>query len=124
LYLRDQASPVAATLLRHNLVSWVHDAGVLPDIAQDIVLSAYEAMANTVRHAYPDNTVGPLELRAEIHGNVLSVTVTDHGRWRPPGPHVHSPCHGLPMIHALCQRVIWVRGPNGTTVHMTWYQIG
>ena len=48
------------------------------DELNDIRTAVSEAVTNCVVHAYP-NRVGEVILRAEIEGNSLKVSITDHG---------------------------------------------
>ena len=79
-------------------------------------LACYEAMANTVTHAYPTGTIGPLELHARLVPGWVVVTVADHGRW-PDAPPESG--HGLHLIQQLSDAEV-VRGDYGTTVRMSW----
>lgn len=119
LHRRRPASPLGAARLRRELSEWVRDMGVPSHTADDIVQSTYEAMANTVLHAYPPDTLGTLELLAEEAPGTITVTVTDRGTWREPEPG-RAGGRGLTLIRALCHRIALVRGPHGTTVRMSW----
>ena len=50
------------TNLRRELSDWLQAVGVSTNIAYDLALSCYEAMANVVVHAYPTDTTGFLGL--------------------------------------------------------------
>jgi serine/threonine-protein kinase RsbW len=117
LHHQGPASPEVATRLRRQLVEWARHEGLPADTTYDIGLACYEAMANTVTHAYPRGTVGPLELHARLVPGWVVVTVTDHGRWPDPG---HGPGFGLELIQRLSDDAEVVRGDYGTTVRMSW----
>ncbi len=71
----------------------------------DIRLAVTEACTNVVLHAYREGEEGPLEIRADIEADRLSVIVRDHG----PGitPRADSPGLGLglPLIASLAEAV-------------------
>jgi len=110
------ASPELATRLRRQLVAWAAGEGVDPDIIYDIGLASYEAMANSVTHAYPNGTVGPLELHARLDGSSVFVMVRDHGCWNDDG----MPGRGLALINELPEDCEVDRGRYGTTIWMSW----
>lgn len=118
---RGRASAELATVLRRELMRWVRAAHVPADMVRDIGLAAYEAMANTVLHAYPRGTLGVLELQVRLSRRSLIVTVADRGRWQAPPP-VVSPGHGhgLPLIRELPDHTEIHTGEHGTAVSMTW----
>lgn len=113
------ASPQLAARLRRQLMEWARNEGLPADTTYDIGLASYEAMANTVVHAYPAGTVGPLELHARLDIGVVVVTVTDRGQW--PGDErlpIH-PGRGLDLIRRLSDAEV-LHGDYGTTVRMSW----
>ncbi|HEV7652669.1 MAG TPA: ATP-binding protein [Actinophytocola sp.] len=126
LHHRGAATAALATRLRRELHDWAAFAGIPADTVDDLTLSSYEAMANTVRHAYPAGTTGFLELHANLEREDVVVTVADNGRWAPT-PDERDPvsdgsydCHGLRLIHDLAAHSEVVRDERGTTVLMTW----
>jgi anti-sigma regulatory factor (Ser/Thr protein kinase) len=106
--------------VRHQLEHWAANAGLRASTVADLVLAAYEALANAAEHAYPSRD-GPVDLVAArtTDGRVL-VIVSDYGRWRPPPADPGFRGRGLQMITALTRRVQVQPGPHGTTVHMEW----
>ena len=113
-------TPGALVNVRHNLERWASNTGLAAPALADLVLSAYEALANAAEHAYPSGH-GPVDLVAarSTDGRVL-VTVRDHGQWREPPLDPGFRGRGLLMIKALTPRVEVLPGPQGTTVHMEW----
>lgn len=86
-------------------------------------MASDEAAANIVEHAYTAERTGPLELDAicRLRRGIVTVTVTDHGQWRPPTADPRSTRgRDLPMIRALADTVWVTTSPTGTTVRMTW----
>jgi serine/threonine-protein kinase RsbW len=115
LHHHGPASPQVAARLRRQLIRWARQEGIPADTTDDIGLASYEAMANTVEHAYPNGTVGPLEVRARLVSGAVEVTVADHGRWDGSGTG-----RGLELINKLPERTEVRRSRYGTTVRMSW----
>jgi serine/threonine-protein kinase RsbW len=84
------------------------------------VPSAYEALANSVEHVYRGELGGMVELDASREGHVVTVIVTDHGRWHPPPADPGFRDRGLFLINNLGAAVHIARTEHGTTVTMTW----
>ncbi len=122
LRLRERvpALPDCATMLRQNLGAWLRELGVVADLVDAVVLATYEAMVNVVTHAYQGKP-GVLDLMAEVANDVLTVTVTDYGRWQSPAEEP-SPegGRGLTLIRGLADEASIVSTEHGTTVRMTW----
>lgn len=122
LHHHGPASPELAARLRRQLIEWARNEGIPADTTYDIGLACYEAMANTVTHAYPNGTVGPLELHARLDPGALVVTVADRGRWGEDenSTERHHGGRGLELIHKLTEDAEVLRGEYGTTVRMSW----
>jgi len=108
--------------LRRVLAAWANRIGLSDEDSEALVLASYEAMANTVEHAYHDQTQGLLDLRGEVdddQGRVV-VTVTDYGQWRPPQPSGGLRGRGLPLIQGLTSTSTITPTTAGTTVTMFW----
>lgn len=121
LHCRWPASPRDITALRCELVQWAQDLDLPGHLAHAIGLTAYEALTNSVTHAYADGTAGPVELHAGRDHDLIAVTIIDRGRWKPPPPgRTMSDGRGLKLIRALAGHVEIAAGEEGTTVSMTW----
>lgn len=123
LHFRVPAVPGRLAGLRHALAEWATRAGLDEEDTEALVLASYEAMANTVEHAYRDQTQGGLlDLRARIDGrqNRIVVTVTDYGRWKPPQPSGGLRGRGLSLIQGLTSTATITPTTGGTTVTMFW----
>lgn len=108
--------------LRHALAQWASRIGLTDEDAEALVLASYEAMANSVEHAYRDQTQGLLDLRGEVDGEQdrVVITVTDYGRWQPPRPSGGLRGRGLPLIQGLTATSTITPTSGGTTVTMFW----
>lgn len=123
LYRWAFASADQATTLRRALDHWARALSLRDSMTNEVVLAAYEAMANVVEHAYKDHDEpGPLVLHAKLD-NALTITVIDHGRWRTPtqDPPQQSSGLGLPLMRNLAAHTMITPTDQGTTVQMTWY---
>jgi len=122
--LRARVPAIAERIhqLRRALADWAARMGFTAEAVTDLVLAAYEAMANVVEHAYRDHLGGLLDLRAQVDAarRTVVVTVTDYGRWRPPaqGPTIRG--RGLPLIRGLTKHTEINSSQRGTTVAMTY----
>lgn len=125
--LRLRAPAVADRLhqLRRALADWACRLGLAADTISDLVLGAYEAMANVVEHAYHDRAGGLIDLYAHADSarRTVTVTVTDYGRWRPPPAGPTRRGRGLPLIHGLTKNAKISASPHGTTVAMTYQMV-
>lgn len=108
--------------LRHALNGWARSVGLNAEQVEALTLAAYEALANTVTHAYPERD-GTFDLNAVYlaRSNAVEVTVSDHGRWCPP-PADPGPLggRGLPLIHQLAENMRVEPTAQGTVVSMRW----
>ncbi|QUH02443.1 ATP-binding protein [Saccharopolyspora erythraea] len=116
------AEPRQLSRLRHRLVQWAARTALGTDQSEALVLATYEALANTAAHAYPDGT-GVVDLHASYHpaSGSVEVTVTDHGRWRPPPADRDGlGGRGLVLIRNMTDHTDVEFGPAGTRVTMRW----
>jgi anti-sigma regulatory factor (Ser/Thr protein kinase) len=80
----------------------------------------YEAMANVVDHAY-DRPGGVFDLHASSGDDVVTVSVTDHGRWKPPTDGARTGRgRGMLIIERASQQFELSRHALGTTLAMHW----
>lgn len=105
---------------RRLLNDWATAQGLDDDTVHAIVLSGYEALANTVEHAYREDGHGLVELHAQRTDGVVTVVVCDHGRWRAPSTEPNPRGRGLILIRGLGTHADVRHSPDGTTVSMTW----
>jgi anti-sigma regulatory factor (Ser/Thr protein kinase) len=106
--------------VREALSRWLGSLGLGPDQQEDVVLAAYEAMANSAEHAYRDGPPGPIDVHAEALPERLTVTITDYGTWRPPTATNGLRGRGLLLVDSLADHSAQVHREDGTTLTMTW----
>ena len=109
---------------RRQLVAWAGRSGLNDEQVDDLGLAAYEAMANVVDHAY-DGPGGLFDLYACRRDDMVTVSVTDHGRWKPPTGGAQSwRGRGLQIIERVSQEFELCQHPRGTTLAMRWALAG
>lgn len=122
--VREVAAVAAqAAIVRDAVADWARECGLPDELTADLVLASYEAMANVVEHAYPDDEHGTMTIIASREPDVVEVTVTDTGHWQEADSRPHGG-HGLRMIRALAPDTSIATSPTGTTVRMTWPSMG
>jgi GAF domain-containing protein/anti-sigma regulatory factor (Ser/Thr protein kinase) len=99
--------------VRMVLRRWLRSRGASEDEAYDILVASQEACANAVEHAYGPG-MRSFELDARCDAGLVTVTVRDHGHWRPPRGTNRG--RGLPMMEALMERVEVTHTDEGTVV--------
>ena len=116
---RAPATAAEATLLRAAFGRWIRGRVGDPDLADDLILAVYEALANVVDHAYPPDQPGPMTLHAHHTGDAITITIRDRGRWCTEGsPPEHHRGRGLALIRGLVARVDVEHHLAGTSVHL------
>lgn len=121
-YTSVPATPDRLPALRSALISWAERAGVPHGRVEGLALAVYEAMANVIEHAYPDDS-GTFDLLASHlpEQGHLEVVVVDRGQWKPPSDDP-GPLHGrgIPLMHDLAQQAAVHTGPAGTRAVLRW----
>lgn len=107
-----------ATALRRTFRRWVA-ALVGDDVADDLTLAVYEALANAAEHAFTaQREPGCMRLHATVANGQITVTITDNGTWRPPTVPTGRRGRGLPLMHKLTNAARVQPNRRGTTVHL------
>lgn len=122
LHIRVPAVANRLAGLRRTLAAWAERVGLAPADREALTLASYEAMANSVEHAYAGELDGVLDLRAKCdpdQGRAI-VTVTDYGQWRPPPEDPGPRGRGLALIRGLTAAAAITPSSTGTTVSMSW----
>lgn len=114
----------APTLIRGRLRGWLSRLNWPTEESQDLLLAVSEAVSNAAEHAYRPGEPGPIEVvvtpSAPTDGSrTLTVTVTDHGRWRPPPVHHEGRRRGIPLMRLMTQLLRIDGGVSGTRVTMS-----
>jgi serine/threonine-protein kinase RsbW len=133
LDLAAEAGPPRVGAFRRALRRWLGDALVahraaagqpadltddLADLADDLVLATSEALENVVDHAFAGTPLaGTMTLRADVVDDVVTIVVTDDGRWRSPRSGPTSRGRGLTLMESLTDVEV-DHGARGTTVTM------
>ncbi len=112
------ATPDRLRDIRGQLSEWLDAAGASDDLAADIVLAGNEAATNSVEHAYRDVDPGTMEVEARVHRGEIEIRVIDFGTWKQPPANPGFRGRGIPLMHAVSQRVDLEHSDRGTTVEL------
>lgn len=102
--------------IRRQLIAWLAPIGLSDATAADIVLVVNEAATNCVEHAYRGAETGRIRIEADVEGRRLEVRIADFGNWRAASSEPNTRGRGLPIMHAVSQRVEFDSSSHGTTV--------
>jgi hypothetical protein len=106
-------------MLRRELRRWL-DADVAEHVAGDIILTAYEAIAEIVTLADPLDA-GLIRMRAHLDDDQVRVVISYTGSWEfSPDPDQSQRC--LTLIRALTAHASFHREKHTITVHLTTYR--
>jgi anti-anti-sigma factor len=116
LQLELPAVPSALPGVRRRLGAWLDELGMGEQDRVGVMVAVGEAAANAAEHAYRGTEPGPMRVSAAVDPDgVLTVTVRDEGRWRPPDRDPGSRGRGLLIMRQLVDGVI-LQEEQGTTV--------
>ena len=119
LHLDLQAQPAALPGVRRRLGAWLTALGMSEQDRVGVMVAVGEACANAAEHAYRGTDPGPMSVTAAVDvDGLLTVTVRDHGTWRPPDRDPGDRGRGLLIMRQLVDGVTLEEG-LGTTVTMT-----
>jgi anti-sigma regulatory factor (Ser/Thr protein kinase) len=114
-----EANADNARRLRVRVRQWLRALSAPADLIDDLTMAVYEALANVVEHAYhPDHPHPVMRLAARRDQDQLLITITDHGRWRPPPGEPGYRGRGLAMMRTLTGDVQLHPTAEGTTVRL------
>ncbi|WP_433869491.1 ATP-binding protein [Saccharopolyspora sp. CA-218241] len=115
------AEPTRIRTLRRELAAWATGAGMSEERVEALALAANEALANSAEHAHPAGVTGSVAVWAVSRAGTVDVTISDDGRWRPPGHNDDQfRGRGLLLIRSLADEAEVRHGERGTTVRMAF----
>ncbi len=115
------ARPENVSVIRHVLGAFAEALRLPDDLVEDLRLAVTEACTNVVRHAYPPDLPGPVEISIRPLDEHVSVVVADHGRGIGSSSDTTGPGLGLPLIAAIADEVELQPVPGGgSRVAMTF----
>jgi len=115
------ARPENVSVIRHVLGAFAEALRLEDDLVEDLRLAVTEACTNVVRHAYPPDQTGLVEISIQPLEEHVSVIVSDHGRGIGTSSDTTGPGLGLPLIAAIADDVDLQPVPGGgSRVAMTF----
>jgi serine/threonine-protein kinase RsbW len=115
------ARPENVSVIRHVLGAFAEALRLDDELVEDLRLAVTEACTNVVRHAYPPDQAGPVEISIQPLEEHVSVIVSDHGRGIGTSSDTTGPGLGLPLIAAIADEVELLPVPGGgSRVAMTF----
>ncbi len=119
LHMSAEARPESVRPLRDIAGSVASEAGLSSVQVYAVKFCVGEAVANVVKHAYPEGEPGSVEVSAHEAGGKLAVVVADHGGGRV--QHVtrlDEGGFGLAFMTRLTAGCTFTAAADGTTVEM------
>src|SRR3954452_20088264 len=115
------ARPENVSVIRHVLGAFAEALRLPDDLVEDLRLAVTEACTNVVRHAYPPEVPGTVEISIVPTEDQVSVVVADSGRGIGSSSDTTGPGLGLPLIAAIADVVELQPVPGGgSRVAMTF----
>src|SRR3954447_4219848 len=115
------ARPENVSVIRHVLGAFADSLRLPDDLVEDLRLAVTEACTNVVRHAYPPEHAGPVEISIHPLEQHVTVVVSDRGRGIGTSSDTSGPGLGLPLIAAIADEVELQPVPGGgSRVAMTF----
>jgi len=113
------AEPGSVRLVRTEIMRWFHEVRRDEDaLAASIAVAVSEAVGNVVRHAYPGNGSGRVEIEAQLDDSTIVVSVSDGGTGMTARTDRQHNGMGLPVIGRLADGVTVVSDEGGTRLSM------
>src|ERR1700754_4520335 len=107
------ARPENVSVIRHVLGAFAEALRLPDELVEDLRLAVTEACTNVVRHAYPPDQPGPVEISIQPLEQNVSVIVSDHGRGIGTSSDTTGPGLGLPLIASIADDVELQPVPGG-----------
>lgn len=119
------AEPGSVRLVRTEIMRWFHEVRHGDDVlAASIAVAVSEAVGNVVRHAYPGEGTGRVEVEARLEDRSIVVSVSDGGGGMAARTRSEQNGMGLPVIGRLADGVTVVSDENGTRLTMRFELAG
>lgn len=113
------AEPSSVRLVRTEIMRWFHELRHGDEaLAASIAVAVSEAVGNVVRHAYPGEGSGRVEVEAQLDESSIVVSVSDGGAGMASRGGRNSNGMGLPVIGRLADGVTVVSDDGGTRLSM------
>ncbi|APE15469.1 histidine kinase [Mycobacterium sp. WY10] len=103
---------------RAALRDWLTAAGIDHDQAQDVLVAAGEAVTNAIEHGYR-HSEGTITLQATSDVDLLRLTITDSGSWKPKQTGYTHRGRGIQIMEALMEDVAILPDATGTVVRLS-----
>ncbi|AKK27297.1 SpoIIE family protein phosphatase [Mycobacterium sp. EPa45] len=104
---------------RAALRDWLTAAGIDHDQAQDVLVAAGEAVTNAIEHGYRHTDGGTITLKATSEVDLLRLTITDAGSWKPKQTGYTHRGRGIQIMEALMEDVAILPDATGTVVRLS-----
>lgn len=113
------AEPGSVRLVRTEIMRWFHELRHGDQtLAASIAVAVSEAVGNVVRHAYPGEGTGRVEIEAQLENECIVVSVSDGGTGMAARTDRDHNGMGLPVIGRLADGVTVVSDNGGTRLSM------
>lgn len=113
------AEPGSVRLVRTEIMRWFHELRHGDEaVAASIAVAVSEAVGNVVRHAYPGEGTGRLDVEAQLEDSSIVVSVSDGGTGVTARVGRSHNGMGLPVIGRLADGVTVVSDNGGTRLSM------
>jgi serine/threonine-protein kinase RsbW len=116
-HVDDDAGAIAS--IRQALRAWLERWNIDNARLDAILVSASEALTNSLEHAYRVTGRGAIVLDAHCSDDKLEISVRDHGQWQPA---ISDPSrgHGLQVMRELADDVVLRPRTDGTSVTLIY----
>ncbi len=101
--------------LRQSLSSWLEEADVADPPRGELVLATHEAATNAIQYGAPKR---PFEVRGSVVDRVVTVAISNEGRWNEIRRENDDRGRGLALIEAIVTKVEIETDRSGTTVRL------
>ena len=114
LHLHVPSDVSSLDLVRDVMRTWLGGAPLSKSETHDVVLAVWEACANSIEHAV-DPSENTMQIRAELSGSKLEISIEDTGAWLPQTERVDRG-FGLRLMQAAMTSVEITPASTGTRV--------